>query len=224
MRGSLLTLDARAARVRRGRRRCTDKGTDATASARRRRSRSRRSSAPKPTTRRRDARITGGGARGDAESSIDAERLFGAIVKVSTRAVPEARSNATLGREREGTGVVIGKDGLVLTIGYLIVEADDVKVTDARGRTLPAQVVGYDHNSGFGLVRTMLPLDAQPVRARRFDAHRREGPRADRERRRRWRLVRVRRVQARVHRQLGIPARLGDLHEPARRSTGAARR
>jgi S1-C subfamily serine protease len=99
----------------------------------------------------------------DADKTIDAERLFGAIVKVSTRAVPEARSNATLGPEREGTGVVIGKDGLVLTIGYLIVEADDVKVTDAHGRTLPAQVVGYDHNSGFGLVRTVLPLDAQPV-------------------------------------------------------------
>jgi len=96
--------------------------------------------------------------------TVDAERLFNAIVKVSVRAVPDARSNATLGREREGSGVVIGDDGLVLTIGYLIVEADDVKVTDARGRTLPAQVVGYDHNSGFGLVRTMLPLDASPVR------------------------------------------------------------
>jgi len=99
----------------------------------------------------------------DGDATIDADRLFGAIVKVSTRAVPDARSNATLGEEREGTGVVIGKDGLVLTIGYLIVEADDVKVTDARGRTLPAQVVGYDHNSGFGLVRTVVPLDAQPI-------------------------------------------------------------
>ena len=102
-------------------------------------------------------------ARKDDEPTLDAERLFGAIVKVSTRAVPDARSNATLGPEREGSGVVIGKDGLVLTIGYLIVEADDVEVTDARGRTLPAQVVGYDHNSGFGLVRTLVPLAAQPI-------------------------------------------------------------
>ena len=97
------------------------------------------------------------------EPTIDAGRLFGAIVKVSTRAVPEARSSTTLGPEREGTGVVIGKDGLVLTIGYLIVEADDVQVTDARGHTLPAQVVAYDHASGFGLVRTMLPLNADPI-------------------------------------------------------------
>jgi S1-C subfamily serine protease len=99
----------------------------------------------------------------DAAAPLDAERLFSAIVRVSTRAVPDARSNATLGREREGTGVVIGKDGLVLTIGYLIVEADDVKITDARGRSLPAQVVGYDHASGFGLVRSVVPLDATPI-------------------------------------------------------------
>ena len=94
---------------------------------------------------------------------IDAEKLFGAIVKVATRATPGARSADSLGEEREGTGVVIGDNGLVLTIGYLIVEADDVKVTDAKGRTLPAQVVGYDHASGFGLVRTAVPLDAQPI-------------------------------------------------------------
>jgi len=99
----------------------------------------------------------------NAADKIDAERLFGAIVKVSTRSVPGARSAASLGDEREGTGVVIGDNGLVLTIGYLIVEADEVKVTDAKGRTFPAQVVGYDHASGFGLVRAAVPLDAKPV-------------------------------------------------------------
>ncbi len=96
-------------------------------------------------------------------AKIDSDRLFGAIVKVATRAVPDARSSAALGNEREGTGVVIGDDGLVLTIGYLIVEADEVKITDARGRVLPAQVVGYDHASGFGLVRSVVPLEAAPV-------------------------------------------------------------
>lgn len=94
---------------------------------------------------------------------VDADKLFGAIVKVSTRSVPGARSAATLGNEREGSGVVIADNGLVLTIGYLIVEADDVKITDAKGRTLPAQIVGYDHASGFGLVRAQVPLDVQPI-------------------------------------------------------------
>jgi S1-C subfamily serine protease len=94
---------------------------------------------------------------------IDAERLFGAIVKVATHAIPDARSSATLGSEREGSGVVIGDNGLILTIGYLIVEAEDVSIVDSKGRTLSARVVGYDHATGFGLVRTIAPLDAKPV-------------------------------------------------------------
>ncbi len=95
--------------------------------------------------------------------TVDPERLFAAIVKVSVQAVPDARSAATLGKEREGSGVVIGERGLILTIGYLIVEADDVSVTDSRGRTFAAQVVAYDHVSGLGLVRTIAPMDAKPV-------------------------------------------------------------
>ena len=70
----------------------------------------------------------------EAISGIDAERLYAALVRVQTTAVENARSSATLGREREGTGTVIGKDGLILTIGYLIVEADAIKVTDSKGR------------------------------------------------------------------------------------------
>ena len=97
------------------------------------------------------------------ESSIDAERLYGALVRVQTVAVPNARSSTTLGREREGTGTVISKDGLILTIGYLIVEADAVKVTDARGRSHPARVLAYDHATGLGLVKTTIPLNIAPV-------------------------------------------------------------
>ena len=99
-----------------------------------------------------------------AAEAVDAEKLFGAIVKVNVQAVPEARSSATLGAEREGTGVVIGENGLILTIGYLIVEADEVNIVDSKGRTLAAQVVGYDHATGFGLLRTITPLDVKPVR------------------------------------------------------------
>ena len=80
------------------------------------------------------------------------------------QAIPDARSSATLGTEREGTGVVIGENGLILTIGYLIVEADEVNIVDSKGRMLAARVVGYDHATGFGLLRTITPLDAKPVR------------------------------------------------------------
>jgi S1-C subfamily serine protease len=82
---------------------------------------------------------------------------------VQTVAVPNARSNGTLGREREGTGTVISKEGLILTIGYLLVEADEVKVTDARGRTHGARVLAYDHATGLGLVKTTVPMNIAPV-------------------------------------------------------------
>jgi S1-C subfamily serine protease len=98
-----------------------------------------------------------------SESKVDAEALFRAIVKVAVKAVPGARSSATLGAEREGSGIVIDKDGLIVTIGYLIVEADDVQITDSRNRQLPAKVVGYDHATGFGLLRSLVPLDASPI-------------------------------------------------------------
>lgn len=99
----------------------------------------------------------------DAASGIDAEKFFSALVKVRTHTVPDARSAETLGTDREGTGIVIDDKGLVLTIGYLIVEADQVEVIDDQGRTLPARVVGYDHSSGLGLVRPLVPLKASPM-------------------------------------------------------------
>ncbi len=98
-----------------------------------------------------------------AVTEVDAEKLFAAIVKVNVRATPDARSSATLGQEREGTGIVVGDKGLILTIGYLIVEAEEIAVTDSKGRSLAAKVVGYDHATGFGLVRTLAPLDVKPV-------------------------------------------------------------
>jgi len=93
----------------------------------------------------------------------DVERFFQSIVKVRARAVPDARSSATLGEEREGTGVVIGDDGLVLTVGYLIVEADQVNLVDQRGRIVPARVIAYDQATGLGLLRTVVPLAAPPL-------------------------------------------------------------
>lgn len=98
-----------------------------------------------------------------AEAGLDAERLYAALVRVEAIAVPAARSNSTLGREREGTGTVITSDGVILTIGYLIVEADEIKVTDNRGRSYPAKVLAYDHATGLGLIKTQVPLKVTPV-------------------------------------------------------------
>ena len=93
----------------------------------------------------------------------DAEKFFQSIFKIKSRAVPNARSSATLGQEREGTGIVIADDGLLVTIGYLIVEADEVSLVDQQGKTIPARVVAYDHATGLGLVRAVTPLSAPPL-------------------------------------------------------------
>ena len=103
------------------------------------------------------------GAATGAVPGIDAEKFFSALVTVRTHALPDARSAATLGTDREGTGIVIDDKGLILTIGYLIVEADQVEIVDDQGHTLPARVVGYDHSSGLGLVRPLVPLKASPL-------------------------------------------------------------
>ena len=122
-------------------------------------------------------------------------------------AVPNARSNATLGREREGSGVVIGDDGLVLTIGYLIVEADDVKITDAQGRTFPARGRRLRPRDGSGPGAQRRSDERGAGAARRFRPHVGARSRADRELGDGQRRVRVDRLETHVHRQLGIPAR-----------------
>src|SRR6185503_2393310 len=85
------------------------------------------------------------------------------VVKLRSRAVVDARSAPTLGTEREGTGVVIDASGLVLTIGYLILEAETVELSTADGRSFPASVVGYDAVTGFGLVRAVGPFPIKPI-------------------------------------------------------------
>jgi S1-C subfamily serine protease len=74
--------------------------------------------------------------------------------------IPEgAFTAATLGTLREGSGVVIGESGLVLTIGYLITEATEVWLTTNDGRIVPAHAFAYDQETGFGLVQPLGQLD-----------------------------------------------------------------
>lgn len=91
------------------------------------------------------------------------EELASGVVRIKTHINPEGRTVEGLGREREGSGVLIDSDGLVLTIGYLMVEAYAAEVVTNDGRTVPASVVGYDHESGFGLLRTLEPLKLKPM-------------------------------------------------------------
>jgi S1-C subfamily serine protease len=102
------------------------------------------------------------GSTGLAQSTR-IEELVSAVVRIKTHVNPEGHTVEGLGREREGSGILIDNDGLVLTIGYLMVEAYAAEVVDNSGRTVPASVVGYDHETGFGLLRTMEPLKLKPM-------------------------------------------------------------
>ena len=85
------------------------------------------------------------------------------VVGLRATVPKDRRSAQTLGTEREGHGVLIGDDGLIVTIGYLITEADTVTITDNDGNDWAAYIVGYDYESGFGLVRTEQPIRLAPL-------------------------------------------------------------
>jgi S1-C subfamily serine protease len=92
------------------------------------------------------------------------EEILKAIVKVKSVIPEDAFSARTLGTEREGNGVVIDSKGHILTIGYLITEAERIEVTVDDGKTISASYVGYDHQSGLGLIRAREPLGVKPIK------------------------------------------------------------
>ncbi len=68
-----------------------------------------------------------------------------AVVGLRTTIPKDRRSAQSLGSEREGHGILISGDGLIVTIGYLIMEADTVTITDIDGHERAAYIVGYDY-------------------------------------------------------------------------------
>jgi S1-C subfamily serine protease len=85
------------------------------------------------------------------------------VVKVRATVPSDARTARSLGTQREGNGVVIDAKGLVVTIGYLILEADTIEVVVGDEKPVAASFVAYDHDNGFGLLRTAHPLAVKPV-------------------------------------------------------------
>lgn len=90
------------------------------------------------------------------------QRVLQSVVTVQSRSDAQANTSRTLGQRREGSGVVIGPD-LVLTIGYLLLEAESVDLIDHQGRRIPGQVRAVDNLSGLGLIRALVPLRLEAV-------------------------------------------------------------
>jgi S1-C subfamily serine protease len=94
---------------------------------------------------------------------FDLEWTISSTVSLRATVPPDAFTAANLGAERFGHGVLIDDEGTVLTIGYLVTEADQVWLTTHEGRSVPGHVLGVDGATGFGLVRALQPLNIPPL-------------------------------------------------------------
>ena len=84
----------------------------------------------------------------------DILNIYQSVVKIDSIVPPDARTAQSLGTIRGGNGVVID-DKHILTIGYIVVEAETITIT-SRWK-ISAELIGYDHTTGFGLLKTIIP-------------------------------------------------------------------
>ncbi len=94
---------------------------------------------------------------------FDLDRTLDAVVTLRAEVPPDALTAESLGTERAGNGVLIREEGVILTIGYLITEAESVWITTNDGRVAQGYPLAYDQATGFGLVRALGPLGLSPV-------------------------------------------------------------
>jgi S1-C subfamily serine protease len=102
--------------------------------------------------------------------SFDLDQALTSIVGIRSIIPADAFSSQTLGTERMGNGVIIRGNGLVLTIGYLITEAEQIWLHLIDGRTVPGHVLAYDQATGFGLIQALARLDLPELPLGQSDA------------------------------------------------------
>ncbi len=98
-----------------------------------------------------------------ADCSFDLDRALSAVLGLRATVPEDASTAGTLGTERAGSGVLIREDGLVLTIGYLVTEAETIWLTSEGGGAVQGHVLGYDQETGFGLVQALGRLKVSPI-------------------------------------------------------------
>jgi serine protease Do len=95
-------------------------------------------------------------------SEEDVRRIYQSVVKIDSIVPSDARTANSLGTIRGGNGIVID-DKHILTIGYIVVEAETITITLPNGGVVPAELAGYDHTTGFGILKTILPSKLTPI-------------------------------------------------------------
>src|SRR5579859_5218798 len=95
--------------------------------------------------------------------AFDVDQALSAVLGLQVTVPEDAFTAQTLGTERAGSGVLIRKDGLVLTIGYLITEAETIWLTSPGGGAVLGHVIAYDQETGFGLVQALGRLNLEPL-------------------------------------------------------------
>ena len=97
------------------------------------------------------------------EVDFDLDRALGSVVGLRSEIPEDTFTAPILGTEREGNGVLIDNNGMVLTIGYLIAEAETITLTSQTNRISTAEVIAYDYETGFGMVHADEPLNIEPI-------------------------------------------------------------
>ena len=98
-----------------------------------------------------------------AEVDFDLDRALQAVVRLASHIPEDGFTAPILGTERTGNGVVIRDNGLIVTIGYLITEAETIWITANDGRAVPGHSLAYDFATGMGLVLPLAPLGIRPI-------------------------------------------------------------
>jgi S1-C subfamily serine protease len=91
---------------------------------------------------------------------FDLNQAMRSVVMLRAEVPDDAFTASILGTERFGNAIVIRDDGLMLTIGYLITEAESLWLTTNDGAVIPGHPLAFDFATGLGLVMPLGKLDA----------------------------------------------------------------
>lgn len=97
------------------------------------------------------------------DHNYDLERALSAAVFIRSQVPEDAFTAQVLGTERAGNGILISDSGLIVTIGYLVTEAESVWIVANNGQTVAGDVIGFDHETGLGFVQALGRLTIRPL-------------------------------------------------------------